>query len=581
MGQSLPVSLSPLRQLLSALEAVAPAAVGAVAAQHPSAWNRLFPGRFPKAPALDDIALSPSERRLHRESEQMFQTLNVAALAIRDAVRASGRPLQLERVGASDLVSLRAVMRAQEWARLTGEELPLSMTGWSAKAAHLPERFEPRRQRFLHALRTRLRMPEPGAERVERVETKLPSKDEREALFLDLVVDPQQSGAMRVAAAVRAARACFFTTNYEGTMLATEQALALLAAPGSNVRQADVLAAWDSFGPELSTAAIEIEREELGSPSELTALLLRAEGVAHSYCGENDAALEAFAQGLAQDIGPLQRGHLHMFRALSLIKRMGQLEAARAEGHMGVAALGDEDSDRRRLHEAWLRNVVALTWFQGKNLEAALGEELEAIRCVQNQHSASATHLRINLITNLSSIQEAAKKYEQAINTWRKFETMKSAWDPNFYKHHRYRLAALLRGQGDHEAARTAYAEAYESAVKLDDPFHQQIVASDLGHMALQAGDRDASAEWFQKAEAHSRTMGDAFHTGEAIAGQWLTQKADKAEALKALAADSTWPKETAALVHGLESDDLTATRKAMTPPRSKLNRPFDLVNLY
>ncbi len=582
-GQSAPVALRPLRALLKALEAEAPEAVRSVARRHPPAWNRLFPGTFGKAPPLDEVALSPSERRLHRESEQMFQVLNLAAAAICEGVRHTGRTLVLEEVGAADLISLRAVMRAQEWARLTGDPLPLRLEGWGTRSAHQSERYLPRRQRFHAALRERLRINGPQEATVRGMVAPDPhwgSDAEPEARFLGLALDPHQSEAVRIAAAIRAVRACFFTTNYEGAMLAVEQAQSLLERhPSLKVNQ--VLDAWQGLGEETTTAAIEIERADVESMDDLRALFFRGEGVVRSFGGENELALECFGRGLALEVGPLQRGHLHMFRALTRIKRIGQLKEAREEGVAGLESVTPVQGDHARLHEAWLRNVVALTWFQEKNLEAAVGEEVQAIRCLAEQYTPSATHLRINLITNLSSIQEAAKQFDQAIATWRKFEKTISAWDDNFYKHHRYRLGALQRGAGRMDEALACYQEAYRSAAKLQDAFHQQVIASDLGHLSLAAGDTAGSRSWFEQATAHARSLGDPFHVGEGLAGQWLCGAATAPEAQRALEADSTWPQESARLLAALAEGNREAVQKAMTPPRTKLNRPFDLVNLY
>lgn len=583
-GQSLPVALVPLRRLLSALEAADKATVLKVASRHKSAWNRLFPGTFSGVPLLDDVALSPSERRLHRESEQMFQVLNLSAAVICETVRATGRPLVIERAGAADLVSLRAVMRAQEWARLTGEPLPIRFEGLTARSHFSADRFEARRLRFHGELHRRMRVPVPEVVPVDRVNAATAAEQEREGQFLQILVDEAQPLERRLAAAVRAIRACFFTTNYEGAMLAVEYGLRLTEQHKRSLAKGAVAKAWEDFGPEPSTAAIEIELEDIGErPDELLALFHRAEGVVRSYGGENEEALESFARGLALDIGPLQRSHLHMFRALCLIKRLGNLSSAREEGVAGLQALSPVPGERRRLHEAWLRNVVALTWFHEKKLEAALGEELLAIKCVSDQYSASATHLRINLITNLSSLQEAAKKFPEAIATWRKFESMKSAWDTNFFKHHRYRLAALQRLQGDGESAAAAYAEAYESAEKLEDAFHQQVIAWDLGYLALERNQKDEAAGWFTKAATHAATMGDAYHSGEALAGSWLAAggAGSTSQAISALEADSTWPKESEKLKDALQKGDPALVKKAITSPRTKLNRPFDLVNLY
>ena len=71
-GVALPVAFGGLRKILQACEDAAPDAVRSLARQRPSEWNRLFPGSQAGAPNLTDLALTPSERRLHRESEEIF-----------------------------------------------------------------------------------------------------------------------------------------------------------------------------------------------------------------------------------------------------------------------------------------------------------------------------------------------------------------------------------------------------------------------------------------------------------------------------------------------------------------------------
>src|SRR4051812_41199206 len=71
-GVAIPVAFGGLRQILSELRAVAPGPSERAAKSNPAEWNRLFPGAVKDAPDLSDLALSPSERRLHRESEQTF-----------------------------------------------------------------------------------------------------------------------------------------------------------------------------------------------------------------------------------------------------------------------------------------------------------------------------------------------------------------------------------------------------------------------------------------------------------------------------------------------------------------------------
>ena len=580
-GVALPVAFGGLRKVLRACEDAAPEVVRALARAHPSEWNRLFPGAIDGVPDLSDLALTPSERRLHRESEQMFWVLNVAAKAIVETLRACGRPLVLHGAGECDRVSLRAVMRAAEWSRLEGLDGTLLLTGWNVRRPHGAVGFEARRRAYLDALCDRMRAPRasgPGPVSSRAVE---PAVD-LEGRYLQLAVDGTQAREVRVAAAILAIRGCFFTTNYEGALLAAEQGLALLEAGPDATLPARVAKAWDTLDTGFTTPAIEIDQGSLGDVEQLRALFFRCMGVVHVFTGSHDAAMEAFARGLECRVPPELVARLHMFRALTLTKRFGQLPNARAEVEAGVAALARCTSPDRALQEGWLRNVCALTWFQERKLDKALVEEKLAMRCVGDLHDASATHLKINLISNASYLQETARQYGDSIATWRRFEGISAKWGANFAKHHRYRLAGLELAAGQRDAAVAHFTEAYANADELGDSFHRQVIAAELGRLFLDEQQHATAVEWFARAEEHARAVGDPLKTAESLAGLTLAGgRTDWTEALRCVQASTTWPKETEALRGALERGDAQAVQAALPRARTKLNRPFDPVNLY
>ncbi|PTL85189.1 hypothetical protein [Vitiosangium sp. GDMCC 1.1324] len=580
-GVALPVAFGGLRKILLACEDAAPEAVRPLARQRPAEWNRLFPGSIEGAPDLTDLALTPSERRLHRESEQIFWILNLAARAIVETLRVSGRPLVIHGAGECDLVSLRAVMRAAEWGRLEQLDSRILLTGWNTRRPHDAAFFEERRRAFLDSLCERMRTSHPGGGVGPVSGRALEPAVDLEGRYLGTVVDDQAPLEHRIAAAVLAIRSCFFTTNYEGAMLAAERGLALLDAAGDALSPARVAEGWDALDTGFSTPAIEIDRSSLGDAEELRILFERGIGVVHVFTGQHDEAMEAFGRGLERHAPPERLAHLHMFRALTRTKRLAQMPDARAEVEAGLSLLSGRETELRYLHEAWLRNVYALTYFLEKNLPEALVQEKLAMRCVGDLHDASATHLKINLISNASYLQETARNYADSIAIWRRFEKISANWGANFAKHHRYRLAALQMANGEREAAIASYTEAFECAGELGDPLHQQVIAADLGLHLL---DRQpgTAARWFSRAAEQARVIGDPLRVAQSLAGQALAEGSrDWTEALRCAQASTTTPAETEPLVKALTHGDAEALRKAMPRPRSKLNRPFDSVNLY
>ncbi|MFL5356321.1 hypothetical protein [Archangium sp.] len=579
-GVALPVAFGGLRKILRACEDAAPEAVRPLAQQRPAEWNRLFPGTIQGAPDLTDLALTPSERRLHRESEQMFWVLNLAARAIVETLRVTGRPLVIHGAGECDLVSLRAVMRAAEWGRLEQLEGRILLTGWNVRRPHYAAFFEERRRAFLDSLCERMRTERPGGVGPASGRELEPAVD-LEGRYLAAVVDDEAPLEHRIAAAVLAIRSCFFTTNYEGAMLAAERGLALVDAAGRGLSPARVAEGWDALDTGFSTPAIEIDKSSLGDAEELRILFERSVGVVHVFTGQHDEALEAFGRGLERQAPPERLAHLRMFRALTRTKRLAQMPDARAELEAGLALLAGRESPLRYLHEAWIRNVYALTYFLEKNLSQAQVQEKHAMRCVGDLHDASATHLKINLISNASYLQETARNYPESIAIWRRFEKISANWGANFAKHHRYRLAALQMANGEREAAVASYTEAFTCAGELGDPLHQQVIAADLGLHLLDSQPATA-AQWFSRAAEQARVIGDPLRVAQSLAGQALAEGGkDWTEALRCAQASTTTPAETDPLVKALTSGDAEALRKAMPRPRSKLNRPFDAVNLY
>lgn len=579
---ALPVAFSGLRRVLRAVEEFAPEEMKRAARRRPAAWNRLFPGSVEGVPDLADLALTPSERRLHRESEQVMWVLNVAARALLDGLRASGRTLEVRHAGACDLVSLRGLMRAVEWARVDGGPCPISFSGWGWRHGHAASLFEERRLRYLHRLGERLRL-----ESLDLTDAGVADRAPEPALdlegrYLHGVVDEGQPLERRIASAILAVRACFFSSNYEGALLAAGHGLRLLDAAGGAFDAGKVESAWAELdAPEHTTPAIEVDASSLGDAEELRALFHRSIGVVHVYTGEHDEALASFERGLGCAISPERLGHLRMFRALTRIKRLGQVPAAREEIHAGLAALAGREGDGRRLHEGWLRNVLALTYFQEKQLAQALAEEKVAMRCVRDLHDPSATHLKINLISNVSVLQEVAKQLEDAITTWRRYERISSNWGTNFLKHHRYRLGGLQLLAGSRDEAVVSYVEAYTSAETLGDSYHQQAIAAELGRLHLDEGRREEAEVWFRRAVDAAREVGEPLKLAESLAGHALaTGQTDFSEALRMTEAASTYPAEARKLAGALTGGEADAIRVLLPRPRTKLNRPFDLVNL-
>jgi len=588
IGSALPIAFGGLRALIRGLHPMAPTIVDAIAAQYAIEWNELFPNTFPDAPKLAEVALSPSERRLHRESEQVFRILQAGACVLVSALEAVQRPLVLRHAGMCDLVSLRAIMRAAEWSRVKPISGEIALAEWSRHAPLSSKLMGDRRELYARHIQERLRAELRESKPTGVAEALLAPDDAHqrvmvpEELYFRCLTDCQQPPENRIAAAVRAIRSCFFSSNYEGSLLASEQGLEQLAISGVHLNIEEVKQAFNDFGTDYVTAAIEINQSNLNSPQALTTFFWRSAGVTYSLMGDHVAALSAFERALEVADSEESKAHIYMFKGLILSKRSFQAQDSAHEIRLGLKQLEGLSGQAALLEQGWLRNVLALTYTQQGHFDQALTEEKLALKCVRDIATPSATHLKINLISNLSVLQEISKHYEAALNIWYRFMRFGDKWDENFAKHHHYREATLQLKAGHRDKAINNLIESYNYAKTLRDFFHQQAVACELGRIYLEGGSNDQATIWFTRACEAAREIGDPFRLGESLLGYALaTQQYDWEAVLCYIKESTTYRDQAKRLRAALECSPDPATLIALLPrPRSKLNRPFDLVNV-
>jgi tetratricopeptide (TPR) repeat protein len=579
IGSALPSAFSSLRALLRTLRAYESSVIDAIARQHPQEWNQLFPGSIEGSSELSDLALSPSERRLHRESEQVYRTLNVAAKAIVGTLRCSNRQLILRNSGQSDLVSLRGLMRACEWARLDHQPYHIIFADWGGSAA-LPEMVTQLRQLSHDKL-------------IERLDCK--PTDHQSKSFSDLRSDfiiedfehsclqhvvSKEEPALRIAAAILAIRSCFYSTNYEGALLAISNALQQIEQHPADFTVQAVRRYFSELDNKNIAPAIEIDESCLESVAEIKALLWKSIGVVHSLAGDHVTAIDAFNKALSCHPSPEASAQLHMYLGLIHVKKLHKPEEAIALLNRGLSFLDGRTDTRAIREEGWIRNVIALAFFQQQDLVKALAEEKRATSVVGQLRDPQATHLKINLISNMSVLYESAQRYTDAIQIWQRFAAISSSWNTSFWKHHTYRLAGLYLAVGEQEQALQNYREAYTRAKELDDYYHCQVIAAELGQFFLKGGQKDQAAEWFHCACEHAETMGDPFRLGESMVGEALSQDGDPGSGIRIAQLTTTYTGGAQKLLQTSDTADRAALVAVLPKLRTKLNRPFDVVNL-
>ncbi|GII65103.1 hypothetical protein Skr01_51880 [Sphaerisporangium krabiense] len=587
-GARLPVAFSSLRAVIAALDGLAPDAVVEVARRRRPEWNWLFPGTFPDAPLLADLAGTPSERRLHAESEQVFRVLDTAAEAIAAGLVASGRPLLLRGTAHADIVSLRALPRLVE--RLTLSEPPAGVRveladvtpaepGPATLAADI-------RRRTLASVLDRLGLTAPATPGGYVPDT-VPGPAARDVAehrqLTEAFEAPDVEPERAVAAALLAIRSCFFSANYEGAVLAAELLLDRLdAAPALDV--AEVAEHFAALDPGDGTPAIGIYAEVAESPAHLRALAIRCVGVVRALVQDLEGAREEFTRALAEAPDPVSEARILLLRALLAVKRSGTLPEGIADIEHGLTRLAEVKTPVSAVEQAWLRNVRALAHVRAKEAGPAMREEKLAVGLISKLHSADATHLKINLISNISVLQEMGKKYELASATWDHFAKISSEWGDSFFKHHHYRAAGLSYLAGDAEQALAGFGAVYDLASKLDDHFHQQIVATEVGGLLLDLGEPARAGEWYARAESAASVMQDPYYLALAATGRAIAAGDAPGPVVRELASRSlAFRPEAAKLIAALDAaagGDPSALAAALPRPTTKLNRPFRLIAL-
>jgi tetratricopeptide (TPR) repeat protein len=581
-------SLAGMRRVLAALTE-AGAGFGDLPARHPAEWGRLTRPSHENGLALADLALSASERRLHRESEQTFRVLSVAAAAICQGSESLGVPVVLRGVGCTDMPSLRGVVRTAEFSAATGigqVQVP------AADAVQVPPVPDPaadtraERARALRALGVQvdaadlhvLRPPGPGWGAAAPAEA-------ADALLFEAALAPGAGPAARIVAALAYCRSSFYSSNWEGMALAAAACLPIAA----RLTQGDVAAiaaevlAPQAAGDGTGDQAIEFEAALLRHPGDLRAHLLKVLGVQASFRGLQDEALGYFRAMRDLD-GPISletRAQSHLYCALTLVKRQHRLPDAVAELEAGFEAVkeraGEPPSVRRE--RGWLHNLRGLAFVTEGDLVAAFDHEKTAMGCIEGSTDASSVHLRVNLVSNISVLQERAGRLGQAIQTWERFRREGTEADPRFVKHHAYRAGGLRVRAGDADGAEPRLVESLGRCADAADDFHEFEIAAELGTLLLGHGRGDEAAGHYERATLAAARLGDPYRMAVAAAGLAATTRGGIGEHTADLALRSvTQAPKAQALVSACREG--TDPRSFLPVVRTKLNRPFDAINL-
>jgi tetratricopeptide (TPR) repeat protein len=591
LGAAQPAGLDGLRELLVALGERRPAAVRKVAEQRQPEWNVLFPAAFPEAAPLSVMAATCSERRLHAESEQVFRVIVAAGQAVLAAAAEGALTIVLRHAAWLDFPTLRAIPHLVERTALSGAPLRLVLAemdlGERQPVGHGAEDRLAVRRHLLTSLIKRLGEPlesgwpasEARAPAASPPERKLPPSRERACLDrLAAAVSPEDA----VAAAIGLMRSAFFSTNYDTGIHAAHRLLAELdGCPVVDIDRVRSLVANMELGDDPGSVGVDpgavIDKDSLHS------LALRYLGMVHVFVLDYRTALRYLKE--AADRGPsIVRARARLLRALLLIKRIGAVPAGLAEVAAGLAALAGDTSDIAAVEAAWLHNVKALAHLQLRELDVAMAEEREAIRLIGKLTTTDATHLKVNLVSNVSMLKEYSRQPAAAVEVWRRFSRRSTGWGDTFFKHHAYREGGLLVRAGSLPAALPLLADAYRLAQSAGDDFYRAHMALERGRLLIDGRPGEA-ARLFEEAKAHATAVGDPFLLALAMAGAALASggglsEATRREAAALAAASTSYPEQSAEFAAALAGGTAEDVLARLPSPRTKLNRPFLTVRL-
>jgi tetratricopeptide (TPR) repeat protein len=594
-----------MRRLVRAL-AGAGADFGGLPARYPVEWGTLTEPGPGNASALADLALSASERRLLRESEQTHRVLSVAASAVCRGAESLDMPVLLRGLGQTDLPSLRGLVRVAEYGSATGLG---RLCVAPSDARQVAEPGDPaadtraERARCLTAMGVEVvagdLQPVRAGSAAGSVDGSVDGAADElagESTLFVRALDDDTAPAERMAAALAYSRASFYASNWEGMALVAATCLPVAAVLTSHdvdrLAQSCVGGGLPRLGadpgelPGPGDQAIEFEPALLRHPGDLTAYLLKVLGVQASFRGFHEQALRFF-RAMRDAPGPLAAetvAQSHLYAALTLAKRQHRLPEAVVEVDAGLEAVAERSGEPAsvRRERGWLHNLRGLTLFREGRYLAAMEQARTALACVEGDLDAGADQLRVNLVSNISVLQETAGSFDQALQTWHRFRVVGAVGadeDAKFVKHHAYRCGGLRIAAGDVDGGLPELVDSLQRCVQAADDFHEYEIAAELGTLMLGRQERTAASGYFEQAGLAATRLGDPYRMAVAAVGRAGAAGQPLGEHTAALArASRTQTSRAAALLDGCR--DGVDVQTLLPAPRTRLNRPFDLVNV-
>ncbi|HEX4099645.1 MAG TPA: hypothetical protein VHY21_03765 [Pseudonocardiaceae bacterium] len=585
LGTAQPVGLDGLRNLVVALGELNPAAIRSVAQQRQPEWNVLFPGTYPDAAPLSVLAATCSERRLHAESEQIFRVIVTAGQAVLAAAAEDALTIVFRHTAWLDSSTLRSIPHLMERIALAGAPLRLVLAELRL-SEHQPigDGAEQRlaiRSRLLDSLIQRVggRL-EPGTptSRPARPAPAPPPSRERDCLDR---LSAASSSEDVVAASMGLMRSSFFSTNEDAGVFAAHRMLAELdRCPDIDVDRVRGAVRDMELGDDPGSIGVDVGA--VIDTDSVYSLAHRYLGMVHVFVLDYRTALVHLEQAARRGPG-IVRARARLLRALLLIKRTGAVPAGFTEVTAGLAELAGDTSEVATVEAAWLHNVKALGHVQVRDLDGAMTEERAAIRLIGKLATTDATHLKVNLVSNVSVLKEYSRQPAAAVEVWRRFSRRSTEWGDTFFKHHAYREGGLLVRDGAVAEALPVLADSYRLAHASGDDFYSTHMALEHGRLLLDRQPGEA-ARLFEEAKEHAARLGDPFLMALATVGAGLASgelsAATRREAAALADISISYPQQRATLAAALATGSDDQVLACLPRPGTKLNRPFRTIRL-
>lgn len=614
----------PLRSLLSAVvprvAAEAPDVVRRYAAELSAIYPELLRelGLQP-VKSIEQITLTPSERRLHRESERAYRIITgicqFLLLAQSSVPSLSHGPLVLwwDHLQMADRPTLLAFRRLNRWINQASAPIILVATldPTSGPSLELDDlTVAPELERYLDWAQEHRDLVATVRSQLLGIEMPLPSSY-TEAQLEPLPVNPHQDApmnestemalAMRAFAqghieqgcayAIQAIRLAFFTLNMEGAIFLGRQIIARLhEAPFDADQFAET---WQYLLEAHPYVAMEFSLVGIRERHDVLIAAWKAVALAQTFLEHHEVAITCYQRALDLAITSSMRASLDMYLGLLIGKRLRTLTEAQAYLNQGLAEIEGQEDDDARLERGWITNALALMVYQQKHFNEALGLVKRTIQIMAPVHSSEATYLKINLISNISYVLEDMKRLNESLTMWSVFHRYMGVASDLFAKHFYFRKAGLQIKAGDLAGAFTSYQESYVQARQTDDTFHMDVIARGCGRAAYLTEQFDEAATWYGKSAAHREEIGDyenlpesllaqalcSFRAGKHTSAQELVNRS--ADLCRTLSLD--WSKAATAAQEALADESKLPAweQAALGAVGTRLNRPFSPMNLY